>query len=221
VRSYGEFCPLARSLDVLGDRWTLLILRELFARDGRYSDLRDALPGIATNLLAERLRKLQADGVIESYRAPPPVRAAVYRLTARGRELRPVLRALVSWGAPLLAGGQGDDEFRTQWLVMPIRIMFDGVDVADLAPLTVRVQTGNEPATLEVRDDGVDMNLGAVGDAQVEVEGGPEEVFAFLTGAADARSLGVSVRGPGEAVRRLRALTERAPVTIRQRVASR
>ena len=143
MRTYGEFCPLARSLDVLGDRWTLLILRELFARDARYSDLRDALPGIATNLLAERLRQLQADGLIESYKAPPPIRAAVYRLTPRGRELRPVLRALVSWGAPLLAAGQGQDEFRTQWLVMPIRIMFDGIDVSDLAPLTVT----SRPAT--------------------------------------------------------------------------
>jgi DNA-binding HxlR family transcriptional regulator len=215
VRSYGEFCPLARSLDVLGDRWTLLILRELFARDGRYSDLRDALPGIATNLLAERLRHLRADGLIESYQAPPPIRAAVYRLTPRGRELRPVLRALVSWGAPLLAGGQGDDEFRTQWLVMPIRIMFDGIDVSDLAPLTVLVKTGNEPATLRVDPDGLDMNLGEPADgAQVEVVGGPEEVFAFLTGATDARSLGVSVGGPDEAVRRLRALTRRSPVSI-------
>lgn len=221
MRSYGEFCPLARSLDVLGDRWTLLILRELFARDGRYSDLREALPGIATNLLAERLRQLQADGLIEAYQAPPPVRAAVYRLTPRGRDLRPVLRALVTWGAPLLATGRGDDEFRTQWLVMPIRITFDGIDVADLAPLTVLVKTGNEPATLEVTLEGVDMNLGVPEEAQVEVEGGPEEVLAFLTGAADARSLGVRVRGPDEAVRRLRDLAGRSPVSLGPPVPSR
>jgi DNA-binding HxlR family transcriptional regulator len=204
---------LARALDVVGDRWTLLIIRELFARDSRYSDLRDALPGIATNLLAERLRQLQEAGVIEAYDAPPPVRATVYRLTPRGRELRPVLRALVAWGVPLLGAGRGNDAFRTQWLVMPVRILFDGVDVADLAPLTVLVETGNEPATIEVSREGLWMELGApASEAQVEVEGEPEKVFEFLTGTADARTDGVILRGRRDAVRRLRTLTTRSPL---------
>jgi DNA-binding HxlR family transcriptional regulator len=213
VRSYDQFCALARALDVVGDRWTLLIIRELFARDSRYSDLRDALPGIATNLLAERLRQLQEAGVIEAYDAPPPVRATVYRLTPRGRELRPAIRALVTWGVPLLATRQGADAFRTQWLVMPVRILFDGVDVADLAPLTVLVKAGNEPATIEVSREGLWMELGApVSEAQVEVAGEPEKVFEFLTGTSDARTDGVRVRGPREAVHRLRTLTTRSPL---------
>ena len=99
---------MARALDVVGDRWTLLIVRELFARDGRYSDLRDALPGIATNLLADRLRQLQEADVIEAYEALAPIRATVYRLSARGHHLRPAMRALVAWGLPLMATGQGD-----------------------------------------------------------------------------------------------------------------
>jgi DNA-binding HxlR family transcriptional regulator len=213
VRSYDQFCALARALDVVGDRWTLLIIRELFARDSRYSDLRDALPGIATNLLAERLRQLQEAGVIEAYDAPPPVRATVYRLTPRGRELRPAIRALVTWGVPLLATGQGDDAFRTQWLVMPVRILFDGVDVADLAPLTVLVEAGNEPSTIEVSREGLWMELGApVSEPQVEVAGEPEKVFELLTGTSDARTDGVRVRGSREAVRRLRTLIARSPL---------
>jgi DNA-binding HxlR family transcriptional regulator len=213
VRSYRQYCALARALDLVGDRWTLLIIRELFARDARYSDLRDALPGIATNLLADRLRQLQDAGIVESYDAPPPVRAAVYRLTSRGRELRPVLRALVTWGAPLLETGQGADDFRTQWLVMPLRIVFDGVDVADLAPLTVLVKTGNEPATIDVSREGLWMELGTpASQTDVEVEGKPEKVFEFLTGRANARTDGVIVRGRRDAVRRLRALTTRSPV---------
>ena len=213
MRSYDQFCALARALDLVGDRWTLLIIRELFARDGRYSDLRDALPGIATNLLAERLRQLQEAGVIEPYDAPPPVRATVYRLTPRGRELRPAIRALVTWGVPLLAIGQGDDAFRTQWLVMPVRILFDGVDVADLAPLTVLVEAGNEPSTIEVSREGLWMELGApVSEPHVEVAGEPQKVFEFLTGTSDARTDGVRVRGPREAVRRLRTLTTRSPL---------
>ena len=213
MRSYDQFCALARALDVVGDRWTMLIIRELFARDSRYSDLRDALPGIATNLLAQRLRQLQEAGVIEAYDAPPPVRATVYRLTPRGRELRPAIRALVTWGVPLLATGQGADAFRTQWLVMPVRILFDGVDVADLAPLTVLVKAGNEPATIEVSREGLWMELGApVSEAQVEVAGEPEKVFEFLTGTSNARTAGVGVRGMPEAVRRLRTLITRSPL---------
>jgi DNA-binding HxlR family transcriptional regulator len=216
MRSYGQFCALARALELIGDRLTLLIVRELFARDSRYSDLRDALPGIATNLLAERLRQLQGAGVIESYGAPPPVRAAVYRLTPRGRELRAAMRALVAWGAPLMAAGQGADAFRTQWLVMPIRILFDEVDVADLAPLTVLVKTGNEPATIEVSDKGLWMDLGTpTSEAHVEVEGEPENVFNFLTGTANARTDGVNIRGRRDAVRRLRTLAMRSPIATR------
>ena len=213
MRSYDQFCALARALDVVGDRWTLLMIRELFARDSRYSDLRDALPGIATNLLAERLRQLQEAGVIEAYDAAPPVRATVYRLTPRGRDLRPAIRALVTWGVPLMATGQGADAFRTQWLVMAVRTLFDGIDVADLAPLTVVVEVGGEPATIEVSREGLWMELGAPAtEAQVEVAGEPEQVFGFLTGTADARTHGLRVRGSREGVRRLRALTTRSPL---------
>ena len=196
MRSYDQFCALARALDVVGDRWTLLIVRELFVRDSRYSDLRDALPGIATNLLAERLRQLAEVGVIEAYDAPPPIRATLYRLTARGRDLRPAMRALVAWGLPLMAMGQGADVFRTQWLVMAVRILFDRVDVADLAPLTVLVEVGDEPATIEVSREGLGMELGGPpSEAQVEVAGEPEPVFGFLTGTADARTDGLRVCG--------------------------
>lgn len=216
MRSYGQYCALARALDVVGDRWTLLIIRELFARDCRYSDLYDALPGIATNLLADRLRQLQAEGVIEAYDAPPPVRATVYRLTPRGRDLAPALRGLVAWGAPLLVTGQDGDAVRTHWLTLVLRILFRDVDVGDLAPLTVRVKIGDEPATIEVSHEGIDMHLGPPSsDDAIVVEGEPESVFAFLSGAAGRKiPEGVSVRGPRDAVRRLRTLTTRSPLAI-------
>jgi len=81
MRSYRQYCSLARTLDVLGDRWTLLIVRELAIRPCRYTDLRDGLPGIATNLLADRLRELQAAGVVTAEAAPPPVATTLYTLT--------------------------------------------------------------------------------------------------------------------------------------------
>ena len=91
MRSYGQYCAMAKALDLVGDRWTLLIVRELLLRGQcRYTDLRQGLPGIATNLLAERLRELEQAGVIRREAAPPPVATTVFRLTRRGEELAPV-----------------------------------------------------------------------------------------------------------------------------------
>ncbi len=210
MRSYGQYCALARALDVVGERWTLLIIRELLAGDCRYSDLRDALPGIATNLLAERLRQLRAHGLIESVDAPRPVRATVHRLTDRGRELVPAVRALVAFGGRL-AGEQGDDAFRTHWMVLGVPMYFEGVQVEDVAPLSVQVDTGEQPAVLTVTDAGVSMQVGAPsGPPHVTVAGAPDAVFAVLTGTAAGPTGDVAISGPAEAVRRLHRLAARS-----------
>ena len=87
MRSYRQYCPVAKALDVVGDRWALLIVRELIFRGpSRYTDIRRGLSGIATNLLAERLRELEAAGVVKSYEAPPPVATTLYELTERDRK---------------------------------------------------------------------------------------------------------------------------------------
>ncbi|HEY7136092.1 MAG TPA: helix-turn-helix domain-containing protein [Acidimicrobiia bacterium] len=101
-RSYGQFCPLARSLDVLGERWTLLVVRELLTGPKRYRDLRDALPGMWSNLLARRLRDLQAAGLVERRALPPAQTRSVYELTERGRALGPALYELARFGLPYL-----------------------------------------------------------------------------------------------------------------------
>src|SRR6059058_2489208 len=110
MKSYGQYCGLAKALDLVGDRWSLLIVRELLLRDAcRYTDLREGLPGIATNLLADRLRDLESAGVVEREEAPPPVATTLFRLTERGRELLPALHALGHWGGPMLGDDFGDD----------------------------------------------------------------------------------------------------------------
>src|SRR5256885_16027747 len=99
MRSYRQYCSLAKALDVVGDRWTLLIVRELLLRGpSRYTDLRDGLPGIATNLLAERLRDLEEAGLVSREQAPPPVATALFRLTPRGEDVRPTVPELARWG---------------------------------------------------------------------------------------------------------------------------
>lgn len=104
-RTYGQYCPIAAGLDVVGDRWVLLICRELLMGDRRFTDLRAALPGIAPNLLTERLRALQAEGLVTTAELPPPAARTVYRLTESGRSVVPVLRAMARFGVQFL-----DDE---------------------------------------------------------------------------------------------------------------
>ena len=113
MRSYGQNCALAKALDVVGDRWTLLIVRELMIRDRcRYTDLRNGLPGIATNLLAERLNEMEQAGLVTREAAPPPIATTLFQLTNRGKELEPVIAELGRWGAPLLADGERIPPFK-------------------------------------------------------------------------------------------------------------
>ena len=102
TKTYAQFCPIARALDLVGDRWTLLIMRELSGSALRFSDIRDALPGIAPNLLTDRLRELEAENLIARNDLPPPAARTVYALTEGGREIRPVLAAMARFGATRL-----------------------------------------------------------------------------------------------------------------------
>lgn len=105
-RSYADACPIARALDVVGERWALLVVRELLLGPQRFSDLRGALPGASTNILTDRLRELSDHGVVHRYRLPPPAGSTVYELTRRGHALVPVLDALGEWGADLPVPGE-------------------------------------------------------------------------------------------------------------------
>src|SRR6478736_3980785 len=114
MRSYAQCCALAKALDVVGERWTLLIVRELLLQGpSRYTDIRAGLPGIATNLLADRLRELERAGLVNREEAPPPVATTLYALTPRGEQLRRALDELLVWGMPLMAEPSDGDSFRT------------------------------------------------------------------------------------------------------------
>lgn len=117
TRKYGQFCPLARALDHVGDRWTLLVVRDLASGPKRYSDLLAGLPGIGTTLLAERLRRLEDDGIIKRRELPPPTPATVYELTSIGGELLEAMLPLAAWGLRYL-DRIGDDEVRPEWVLM-------------------------------------------------------------------------------------------------------
>jgi DNA-binding HxlR family transcriptional regulator len=182
MRQYGQFCPLAKALDVVGDRWTLLIVRELSVRPCRYTDLRDGLPGIATNLLADRLKSLEAAGIITAQPAPPPVATNLYRLTERGEALLPALHELVTWGAPLLADADQTDEVRSRWLVQAARAMFAGIDVSDVEPLEVALDVDDEPIRLSVENGRLHAELGTAPDPDVRIVCDGPTAAAILRG---------------------------------------
>ncbi|MBP2350631.1 DNA-binding HxlR family transcriptional regulator [Kribbella aluminosa] len=119
-RSYAQYCAVARGLDVVGERWTLLIVRELAFGPRRYTDLHADLPGISTDVLAARLKELEADGVVERRTFAPAAPVRVYDLTDRGRLLVPVVTALAAWGSPLLAAHQETDAVRHHWYLLPL-----------------------------------------------------------------------------------------------------
>jgi DNA-binding HxlR family transcriptional regulator len=116
-RSYAQYCAVARSLDVVGERWTLLVVRELALGPRRYTDLHADLPGISTDVLAARLKELEADGIVVRRQV---AHSWMYDLTPRGTELIPVLTALATWGTALLDTQRTTDALRSHWYVLPL-----------------------------------------------------------------------------------------------------
>jgi DNA-binding HxlR family transcriptional regulator len=213
VRSYEQYCGLARALDVVGDRWTLLIVRELMIRGAcRYTDLQYGLPGIATNLLAERLRQLEEQGVLAREAAPPPVATTLFRLTPRGEELLPALEALGRWGRPLLDEPVEGGVFRAHWIVLPLRIYLRDRPV-DGPPATIEVRAGEQPITIDARDGSWDVRIGQAREPDAIVTGAPIVVLDLVAGNIDleaARASGLQVDGDVSTLGRLQPVTAAA-----------
>jgi DNA-binding HxlR family transcriptional regulator len=121
ARTYGQNCGVARALDVLGERWTLLVVRELFLRPRRYRDLLDALGGIGANLLAARLKALAAQGIVCRTTLAPPAGVAAYELTPEGEALEPVVSAMALRGYGPIPREDNEDHFRASWVASSMR----------------------------------------------------------------------------------------------------
>ncbi|GAA2830662.1 hypothetical protein GCM10010505_63030 [Kitasatospora aburaviensis] len=118
-RSYDQYCAVARALDAVGERWSLLIVRELLAGPRRYTDLHADLPGVSTDILAARLKQLEGEGLVLRRRLERPANATVYELTDRGAALRQVIEALGAWGLPSLGEQRPTDAVRAHWVTAP------------------------------------------------------------------------------------------------------
>ncbi len=193
-RSYSQYCPMAHALDLVGERWSLLVVRELVHGPLRYSDLIERLQYCSTNALATRLRELEAAGVIMKRRLPPPAASMVYELTEIGMGLRPVLAALARWGARLLGPPEPGAQLHSGWLAGALAIAV--VDLAPDARITFRV--GAETASLDA---------GSVVDGELEGAAATIdcETAGFYHFVVSGDLAGLTITGDTEAVARLGA----------------
>ena len=169
TKRYDEYCPVAHALGLVGERWALLVVLELMRGPKRYTDLAENLRGIGTNILASRLRDLEAAGVVTKRTLPPPAASKVYELTDYGRELRPVIRELALWGARTLGPPTHEDDLFPGWLANALDTV-----LAPRAPLgRFEFRVGEEVSSLV---DGEVLD-GPVENPDVVVEGDPEGVY--------------------------------------------
>lgn len=154
-RSYGQYCGLARALDVVGDRWNLLIVRQLLVAPARYRQLAEGLPGIATNLLADRLRDLEAAGVIERHLADHDEHV-VYGLTAWGAELRGPIEGLIRWSTPMMVRGSEGDSFQPEWLLIALPAIFSG-RVPAKWPATIGIAVDGQVIQAHATESGIEV----------------------------------------------------------------
>lgn len=199
-KRYDQYCPVAHALTLVGERWALLVVLELMRGPKRYTDLVDGLPGIGTNILASRLRDLEASGVVTRRRLPPPAASRVYELTDYGRGLKPVIRELALWGLRSLGPPRVEDDLFPGWLENAI----DTVLAPIAPPGRFEFRIGDEVASIV---DG-EAQAGSIERPDVLVEGDPEAMYHLFV----ARRLDlVKVNGDH---RLLTELVEAAPQRV-------
>jgi DNA-binding HxlR family transcriptional regulator len=213
MKTYGQYCATARALDLVGDRWVLLIVRELLIQGpSRFTDLRGGLPGIATNLLAARLAEMADNGLIIRVEAPPPVATGLYQLTERGLQLRPVIEALADWGVPTMYLQQEGDAVHGSWLGMMGATRLRDAH-PERGPLVIAVDTPQAPAHLVSRDNGAagrdgtfEIRRGQPASADVRLSGQARLIGGYLSGLLsldEARGRGLRADGDEDVLRRL------------------
>ncbi len=183
-RNYNQNCPIARGLDVLGERWTLLILRELVGGPRRYGDLRDALPGIATNLLAERLKELQEAGLVDRTDLPAPIGRTVYTLSDLGwQRVLPVLRSVAWFGLDRLDPVGDSPASPLNGFLAGFLLGFDSAGATGLET-TIRIEIDGRRFEFTVTQGRL---AGARGEPSVTITASATDLVTARLGASDTK----------------------------------
>ena|SRR5205823_264493 len=203
ARKFDQYCPMAHALSLVGERWSLLIVRELLHGPKRYTDLTNGLPGIGTNILAARLRELEQCGVVEKRRLPPPAASTVYELTEYGRGLDEALYALARWGARSLGRPGPDDELYPEWGVNAFPALFNPEAARGLTETYV-LKIDDDVFTARIVNGSLETSIGEADDAEAVVEVDMDTFFALMGGELE----------PREAVKRRRARVQGDPKAL-------
>jgi DNA-binding HxlR family transcriptional regulator len=198
-RSYNEYCGIAKALDIVGERWTILIVRNLLLGPLRYSDLLRGLPGITTNLLAKRLREMEEAGLIEQVRGAAGDTGHAYRLTPLGQQLEPSLHALGRWGWRYLGQPAKGEHRSFEWLLIALRREYRGsVD------LRAEFVVDDVPYGLLLSRNQAEVRRGSVRDPDIRIRGTHAQVARLFLAPKGAASLaGLTIEGPPKTLRAL------------------
>src|SRR3954468_24768668 len=178
MRTYGDGCGIAYALDVVGERWALLVVRELLLGPKRFTDLRGGLPHASSNILSERLRDLEHGGVVQRRKLPPPAASSVYELTEWGRELEPIVTKLGAWGArsPVPPESQ---EIGPDSVVLALRSLFDADAAGDLTA-KYELRIGEDRFRVEIADGELELGRGAADDPAASIALADAPTFAAI-----------------------------------------
>jgi len=215
-RSYQQHCPVARALEVVGERWTMLVARELLLGPRRFTDLMAGLPGISANVLAGRLKELESAGLVERRTLPPPAASAVYELTAEASGLVDVLAAMTRWGMTLLGRpGKGDD-VRSEWIVLALAVTAPAPEALEGA--TFEVRSGDEVLHVEARDGNLHPRQGPATNPTAVLTLPAATLAEMASGAlavdAAVERGAVTIAGDEEAARRFLDLLSGVPQPV-------
>jgi DNA-binding HxlR family transcriptional regulator len=204
-RSYGQRCAVARALDYVGERWTLLLVRELMVGPKRFKDLLEGLPGIGTNLLTDRLKDLEQGGIVSRRVLPPPAGSTVYELTTRGEGLEPVVFALGRWGHQFLSHRVPGEISRPGWFMVALRGTFRS-DKAANARLQYELRIDGQVFQMVISDGKLRVGQGGPPDPNMTLTTDLGTLIGLVSGALspnDALRTGdVSVEGQPDELRR-------------------
>ncbi|PLS82844.1 MAG: transcriptional regulator [Actinobacteria bacterium] len=200
-RSYDQYCTVARALDVVGERWTLLLVRELSTGPKRFKDLLEGLPGIGTNLLTARLKALEGEGIVRRSTLPPPAGSNVYELTELGWSLEPVIVALSRWGTTFLDVPRQEDDLRPGWAAVAMRSAVESGATSDSRG-AYEFHIDGEVFHLRVRDGEVEAHQGPAPDADLVLIGDTETFLALASKRLEPKeaveSGALTIEGAGE-----------------------
>ncbi|MFQ5570895.1 MAG: winged helix-turn-helix transcriptional regulator [Rhodothermales bacterium] len=187
-RSYGQYCGVAHALDLIGERWSLLLIRELLTGPKRYKDLLKRLPGIGTNLLAKRLKFLDENGLVERRTLPPPASTEAYTLTALGQGLEPVLIALAQWGYQTIPPPSDETIHFASWSVLAMKAVFR-VDRAQGVDDEYEYRIDDEVFYARVKNGRLTTGQGSAPHPDFVLETDAETFLALVSGTLEAEDV--------------------------------